>query len=200
MKRVKPREAPLWKCPACDRRFANRNQTHFCGKHRLETHFESKSPEARQLFDALVRLLESFGPVTINAEKSRIAFQVRMSFAAVSVRKAQPDRASGTRSACSASAIQPNRHDLGAKPRPSFSAGIAERAGRRVCGIRSRGVRRRRAETPRAESGQSSNLITSPPARVSSAYHRIRSWRAGRRRTDPSHKSAVGPSACGEPL
>ena len=88
MTRSKAAQAPLWECPACGRSFANRNQSHFCGKHTLARHFEGKSREVRQLFDALLLLLESFGPVTINAEKSRIAFQVRMSFAAVSVRKA----------------------------------------------------------------------------------------------------------------
>lgn len=78
---------PLWRCPECGRRFANRNQTHACGRHGLESHFEGKSPHVRELFDALVALLERCGPVTVLPEKTRIAFQVRMSFAAVSVRK-----------------------------------------------------------------------------------------------------------------
>ncbi len=81
------RKPPLWRCPDCGRRFANRNQTHACGRHGLEPHFEGKSPEVRELFDALVGLLQRFGPVTLLPEKTRIAFQVRMSFAAVSVRK-----------------------------------------------------------------------------------------------------------------
>lgn len=72
--------------PDCGRRFANRNQTHACGRHGLEPHFEGKSREVRGLFDALVGLLQGFGPLTILPEKTRIAFQVRMSFAAVSVR------------------------------------------------------------------------------------------------------------------
>jgi Domain of unknown function (DUF5655) len=87
MTRSKPPASPLWQCPACGRSFANRNQSHFCGKYNLEDHFRGKSAAVRQLFDAIVALLEGFGPVTVNVEKSRIAFQVRMSFAAISVRK-----------------------------------------------------------------------------------------------------------------
>jgi hypothetical protein len=81
-------DSRLWQCPACRRRFANRNQSHFCGNHDLERHFEGKSPEVRTLFNVLAGYLRGFGPVTVLAEKTRIAFQVRMSFAAVSVRRA----------------------------------------------------------------------------------------------------------------
>lgn len=80
-----PRPA-LWECGKCGRLFANRNQTHTCGLHDLETHFRGKSPEIHALFDAFVRLIESIGPVRILPEKTRIAFQVRMSFAQVTPR------------------------------------------------------------------------------------------------------------------
>lgn len=39
------------------------------------------------MFDAFLELVRSIGPVTVLPEKSRIAFQVRMSFAALMVRK-----------------------------------------------------------------------------------------------------------------
>jgi Domain of unknown function (DUF5655) len=87
MTKPSPRKSPLWRCPKCGRRFAKRNQTHFCGRHGLERHFEGKTPGVRELFEAILALLRSFGPVTVLPEKTRIAFQVRMSFAAVSVRK-----------------------------------------------------------------------------------------------------------------
>ena len=48
---------PLWQCPDCKRRFANRNQSHFCGRYELETHFERKPAEIRCLFDAVVRAI-----------------------------------------------------------------------------------------------------------------------------------------------
>ncbi len=74
---------PLWQCQQCGRSFANRNQSHACGRHELHDHFHGKAPEIRALFDAVVALLESIGPVLVLPEKTRIAFQVRMSFAQV---------------------------------------------------------------------------------------------------------------------
>jgi hypothetical protein len=71
----------LWECPACERRFANRNQPHACGRYDLEHHFAGKPPEVRALFDAVAAEIRALGPVTILPEKTRIAFQVRMSFA-----------------------------------------------------------------------------------------------------------------------
>lgn len=79
--------APLWRCQECGRSFANRNQSHACGRHELQDHFEGKSPEIRALFDAVVALIRSIGPVRVLPEKTRIAFQVRMSFAQVTPRQ-----------------------------------------------------------------------------------------------------------------
>ena len=44
--------AKLWRCAKCQRRFANKNQTHFCSDVRLESHFEGKPPETRDLYKA----------------------------------------------------------------------------------------------------------------------------------------------------
>jgi endogenous inhibitor of DNA gyrase (YacG/DUF329 family) len=74
---------PLWECPSCRRPFANRNQSHACGQHDLEHHFSGKSPKVRELFDAVVAAMRRIGPVRVLPEKTRIAFQVRMSFAQV---------------------------------------------------------------------------------------------------------------------
>jgi len=81
--------ATLWACPHCGRPFANPNQSHACapGGHRLADHFAGKEPVARELFDALRAVFEACGPVRVLPEKTRIAFFVRMSFAAVSVRR-----------------------------------------------------------------------------------------------------------------
>jgi Domain of unknown function (DUF5655) len=79
--------SPLWQCPSCRRQFANRNQTHTCSRNTIDEHFAGKPPEVRQLFDALVALIRNIGDVKVLPEKTRIAFQVRMSFAAVSVRR-----------------------------------------------------------------------------------------------------------------
>ena len=78
---------PLWKCPNCGRLFANRNQSHFCSRYTLREHFAGKSPCAITLFQEFAKLVKRCGPVRVVPEKTRIAFQVRMSFAAVSLRR-----------------------------------------------------------------------------------------------------------------
>jgi hypothetical protein len=77
----------LWRCPKCDRVFANRNQTHTCGLHDLDHHFAGREPVVRELYELVARAVRSIGPVIVLAEKTRIAFQVRMSFAQVTPRK-----------------------------------------------------------------------------------------------------------------
>lgn len=78
---------PLWTCPQCSRQFANLNQSHACGCYTLAEHLEGKSPEVLALYSRLEELVQSLGPVIVLPEKTRIAFQVRMSFAAVRVQQ-----------------------------------------------------------------------------------------------------------------
>ena len=78
---------PLWKCSKCGRFFANRNQSHFCFRHTLREHLAGKSPRAIALFREFAHLVKRCGPVRVVPEKTRIAFQVRMSFAAVTLRR-----------------------------------------------------------------------------------------------------------------
>jgi hypothetical protein len=77
----------LWQCTKCGRRFANRNQSHFCSHVTLESHFEGKPSETRSLYEAFLAVVQSHGPVVVLPEKTRIAFQVRMSFAAIMTRR-----------------------------------------------------------------------------------------------------------------
>jgi Domain of unknown function (DUF5655) len=86
-----PAGRPLWACPDCGRTFANRNQTHTCGRRRLEDHLAGRSALALALFDRFRELVERCGPVEVLPEKTRIAFHVRMSFAAVTLRRAGLD-------------------------------------------------------------------------------------------------------------
>ncbi len=80
--------SPLWSCDACGRTFANRNQSHFCGSMvDLDRHFTGHNPEVRRLFEAFAAAVHECGPVTVIPEKTRIAFHVRMSFAAVTPRR-----------------------------------------------------------------------------------------------------------------
>lgn len=85
-KKLTRAELPLWQCPKCKRKFANRNQSHFCGKHDLEHHFKGKARQVREIYDAVLTAIKRCGPVTVLPEKTRIAFQVRMSFAQLTTR------------------------------------------------------------------------------------------------------------------
>src|ERR1700683_5572811 len=69
------------------RLFANRNQSHSCFRCTLREHLAGKSPFAIALFRRFAKLVKRCGPVRIVPEKTRIAFQVRMTFAAVSLRR-----------------------------------------------------------------------------------------------------------------
>jgi Domain of unknown function (DUF5655) len=77
----------MWRCPECGRQFANRNQSHACGNYTLASHFEGKPASVRQIFEKLQSLARRNGPITVLPEKTRIAFQVRMSFAAFVIRR-----------------------------------------------------------------------------------------------------------------
>jgi len=77
----------MWRCPKCRRRFANLNQSHACGRYKLAPHFKDKPANVRAIFEKLLRLARRNGPVTVLPEKTRIAFHVRMSFAAFVIRK-----------------------------------------------------------------------------------------------------------------
>jgi transposase-like protein len=70
---------PMWKCRKCGRLFANRNQSHFCSSYTLREHLTGKSPSAVALFRQFAKLVKRCGPVRVVPEKTRIAFQVRMS-------------------------------------------------------------------------------------------------------------------------
>jgi hypothetical protein len=84
---AKRTRARMWRCPDCRRRFANKNQSHFCSNVTLDSHFHGKPPQTRRLFDAFAAEVKKHGPVIILPEKTRIAFQVRMSFAALMTRR-----------------------------------------------------------------------------------------------------------------
>ena len=78
-----PVRRPLWRCKVCGRGFANRNQSHACGRFSLAHHFRGKPPGIRALFNDVVAAVRAIGPVRILPEKTRIAFQVRMCFAQI---------------------------------------------------------------------------------------------------------------------
>jgi len=77
----------MWTCPRCGRSFANRNQFHTCEPLDPAHQLAGRSPEVVAIYRRLVELAERNGPVTVLPQKTRIAFHVRMSFAAVTLRR-----------------------------------------------------------------------------------------------------------------
>ncbi len=73
----------LWECPKCGEMFSTRNQWHSCGSFDLEPLFARCQPQVRRLFDGFLELARDNGPVRVIPQKSRIALQVRMRFAAI---------------------------------------------------------------------------------------------------------------------
>jgi Domain of unknown function (DUF5655) len=76
----------LWICPRCGRRFANRNQSHTCGRWTLAHHLDGRAPEIVEIVERVIAMARSIAPVDVIAEKTRIALAARMSFAALVVR------------------------------------------------------------------------------------------------------------------
>jgi hypothetical protein len=56
---------------------------HSCQVRPIDEHFAAVQPELRHVFDQLLAAVRENGPVTVNATKSRIAFQARMRFAGI---------------------------------------------------------------------------------------------------------------------
>ena len=73
----------LWKCEKCGRPFANRNQTHSCGRFTVGEFLEGRSPEAAQLYNRFAAAIAELGDVSTAPAKTRVGFQVRMIFASV---------------------------------------------------------------------------------------------------------------------
>ena len=79
--------AAMWDCPRCGRSFANLNQIHTCARlGEVNQHFAGSDPVVRAVFDQVLAVVSAFGPVHVLPEKTRIALQVRMSFAAFTPR------------------------------------------------------------------------------------------------------------------
>jgi len=75
--------SPMWTCLGCGRTFANRNQTHACAPlGDLDRLFTGCAPAVRECFERVLLAARRAGPLTVLPERTRIAFQVRMSFAA----------------------------------------------------------------------------------------------------------------------
>ncbi|HEX6746262.1 MAG TPA: DUF5655 domain-containing protein [Longimicrobium sp.] len=76
----------LWRCPTCGRPFANVNQTHSCVVASVEQHLAGKGQHVVELYRRFAEAVAACGPVILAPARTRIGFQVRMIFAAVTVR------------------------------------------------------------------------------------------------------------------
>ena len=77
------RSGALWKCPHCDRPFANRRQPHSCSGATVADFLSGRTSEALGLFNRFAALVRTCGPVTLAPARTRVGFQVRMIFASV---------------------------------------------------------------------------------------------------------------------
>lgn len=78
---------PMWRCPKCKRRFANRNQWHSCGHYTVRDHLRGRDPTLVAMYLQFERAVRACGPVTVSPTKTRVSFKARMTFAAVTLRK-----------------------------------------------------------------------------------------------------------------
>jgi hypothetical protein len=77
----------MWTCPTCGRSFANRNQTHTCRQlSSVEDHLLGRPPGTVATYRTLEAAVLACGPAQVLAERTRIAFHARMSFASAVVR------------------------------------------------------------------------------------------------------------------
>ena len=91
-KRSHRTKAGLWRCPVCGREFAHPNQWHSHAGRPIDAHFQGR-PEARLIYDELVKKLNEFGPLRTDAVKTSINLIARRHLGGVRVREG---RASGS--------------------------------------------------------------------------------------------------------
>jgi hypothetical protein len=60
---------------------------HSCGGHGIDEHFVGKEPRVREVFDTLVAAVSELGQVHVYAQKTRIVFQARGRFVALTPRQ-----------------------------------------------------------------------------------------------------------------
>jgi hypothetical protein len=90
LRRGTVRDSALWTCPPCGRSFANRSQTHSCGRYTVDAFLQRRSPREWARLDAFRLHVVACGPVRLSPAKTRVGIQLRMIFAAVNALR--PDR------------------------------------------------------------------------------------------------------------
>ena len=83
-----PAGRPLWRCGRCGRTFANVNQPHACRPlTTLDAHFARSSGAIVAVYRQIEAATIQLGPFSVLPEVTRVAWHVRMSFAAFTFRR-----------------------------------------------------------------------------------------------------------------
>jgi len=78
----------MWRCPDCSRSFASAGQVHSCRQlGSLDDHLADVEQNVRATFERFSAEVEALGPVEVLAQKTRIAFHARMTFAVLVPRR-----------------------------------------------------------------------------------------------------------------
>ncbi len=77
-----------WECPACGRFFGREGQSHVCAPAiSLDQYYADRPPAQRATCDAVIRLLESLGPVVVEPVGVGILFKKRSTVAELRPRR-----------------------------------------------------------------------------------------------------------------
>ena len=77
----------MWTCDRCGRQFANVNQAHACQTTTDIDHLAGKTVHAVRIYRAVYEALQEAGIFRVHAQKTRIAFSSKMTFASVRMAK-----------------------------------------------------------------------------------------------------------------
>lgn len=78
---------PLWRCDLCGETFVTKNAMHSCGRFSLDALFAKSAPHVRAIFERLLAIAESCGPVHVIPQKTRVTLQARVRFLSLYPRK-----------------------------------------------------------------------------------------------------------------
>lgn len=81
----------MWTCPECGRSFANTNQAHACQTTTVDDYLAEKSDLAVAIYQRVVSVLDTAGAFRVHAQRTRIGFISRMTFAGISLAREWAD-------------------------------------------------------------------------------------------------------------
>jgi len=73
----------MWTCPKCKHKFYNKNQSHSCGSHTIDSFLKGKSQKAIDLFDNFLSEYKMVGDFGIHPVTTRVALLTKMRFCSI---------------------------------------------------------------------------------------------------------------------